>query len=364
MVELTIKDQSFDEKTSASCGRLEIGKVKSILPNKFATTSELNASRVIDFKGLLPSEVIVSAKLMFPNTLKKLLTEDQSLKEFARRLSRETAGGEEFARVMFLCFRGEAGIERAEDLRTILDLQYFSDFDLITVQQAKGVSAEDFSSLFNFASRWGEERGIEKPLMPVIFATENRQDFERCIQPLMKRGISCLGVDMRGGFYYHSLRALEDLKKSSPKLWIHVFQVPPKIKFARKLLPCSEGMMLPYFGVDSFSRWVVPPPPEPLTKDKINLFDRVGWGVFKRKELSGIRGNRLGCDCPVCKGLNLESFFHGRVLTALSRSKVHDHFAQQIELKESFKHIKDKTYLKFATSKEFARKFLDTVKTA
>jgi len=364
MVEVTIKDQTFDEKTSASCGRLEIGKVKSIVPNKFATTSELNASRLIDFKGLLPSEVIVSAKLMFPNTLKKLLSEEQPLKDFARRLSRETAGAEEFARVMFLCFRGEAGIERAEDLRTILDLQYFSDFDLITVQQSRGVSAEDFSSLFSFASRWREERGLEKPLMPVISAAENRQDFERCIEPLVKRGISCLGVDMRGGFYYHSLRALEDLKKSNPKLWIHVFQVPPKIKFARRLLPCSEGMMLPYFGVDSFSRWVVPPPPEPLTKDKINLFDRVGWGVFKRKELSGIRGKRLGCDCPICKGLNLESFFYGRVLTALSRSKVHDHFAQQIELKESFKHIKERTYLKFVTSKEFARKFLDTVKKA
>jgi len=362
MVELTIKDQSFDEKTSASCGRLEIGKVKSTLPNKFATTSELNASRLIDLKGLLPSEVIVSAKLMFPNTLKKLLTEDQSLKEFARRLSRETAGAEEFVRIMFLCFRGEAGIDRTEDLRTILDLQYFSDFDLVTVQQSKGISAEDFSSLFNFARRWREERGIEKPLMPVISAAENRQDFERYLQPLMKRGISCLGVDMRGGFYYHSLRSLEDLKKSTPKLWIHAFQVPPKIKFARRMLTCSEGMMLPYFAVDSFSRWVVPPPPEPLTKDKINLFDRVGWGVFKRKELSAIRGKRLGCNCPVCKGLNLESFFQGRVLAALSRSKVHDHFAQQIELSESFKHIKDRTYLKFVTSKEYARKFLDTVK--
>ena len=353
-----ISNQFFDELTSASSGTLEVGRVKAELPSKFATTSELNASRRIELKGL-PGEVVVSAKLIFPNSLKKLLTEDTFLKDFARRLSKESASAGEVVRLLYLSFRGLIGISRADDLKTILDLQYFSDFDVITVQQTLGVSPEDFVALLNFASRWMEQRGVDKPLMPILLAMDNRENFEKYLNSLMKRGISCLGIDMRGGFHYHALRTLEDLKKSNPQIWIHALQVPPKIRFGRKLLPCSQGMMLPLFGIDSFSRWVVPPPPEPLTKDKINLFDRIGWGALKRKEFISLRGTKLGCDCPVCQDQNLDGFYTGRVLTVLSKSKVHDHFAQQAELRNSVKHIKEKTYKRFLASKEFPKKFLD-----
>ena len=43
MSSVRIRDQKSDEGTSARSGILEIGKVRDVLPNKFATTSETGA---------------------------------------------------------------------------------------------------------------------------------------------------------------------------------------------------------------------------------------------------------------------------------------------------------------------------------
>ena len=362
MVEVSIQDQASDETTSANAGILRIGKVSAALPNKFATTAELNATRVVGTKDTLPGEVVVSAKLMYPDSLKKILKEDDSLRDFARRLSREARGFEDVARLLFLIFKGEASYSEAEDLRTLLDLQYFADMDVITVQQASGMSPDDFGSLLKFAHRWMDQKKIDKPIMPVIQASETQREFELFSAPAVKSKSHLLGVDMRGGFHYHTLRAVEKIKKKNPGVWINAFQVPPKIRFGRHMLPSSQGMLMPYFGVDSFSRWVVPPPPVPLTKDKINVFDKSGWGVFKRKEWIGLHGKKLTCTCPMCKGQNLDGFYGGKVLTVLGRSKIHDHYAQQDELKKASDSIRKREYSRLIKTKKYANMFVVELK--
>lgn len=357
MPDVTIKNIDRDEKTRATCGVLHIGRVKAALPNKFPTTSELNAVRVVRFEDPLPGEVAVVGKLALAESFKKLLSDDEYLKGFTRRISREMVQDEEVANVLFLVFRGDVGFEKTQDLRTLLDLQYFADLDVVSVQQTAMASPQDYASLFRVAERWLDQRGLDKPLMPILRAGYSPEEFGKYLEPLLKRKISLIGLDMRGGFYYHTLRALEALKIKDPDIWIHAFQVPPKIRFGR-LHPTSQGMLLPYFGVDSFSRWVVPPPPTPLTKDKINVFEREGWGVFKRKGWRELHGNKLGCKCVACKGKNLSTFFDGKVLTALSRSKVHDHYAQQDELRKSADHIKKQTYSELLQQKKFAKSLL------
>jgi Zn-finger nucleic acid-binding protein len=362
MVEVSIQDRASDETTSANAGILRIGKVSAALPNKFATTAELNATRMVGTKDTLPGEVVVSAKLMYPDSLKKVLKEDAPLRDFARRLSREAGGFEDVARLVFLIFRGEASYSDAEDLRTLLDLQYFADMDVVTVQQASGMSPEDFASLLRFAQRWMDQKGLDKPIMPVIQASETQREFELFSAPAVKGKSRLLGVDMRGGFHYYTLRAVENIKKKNPGMWIHAFQVPPKIRFARRMLSSSQGMLMPYFGVDSYSRWVVPPPPVPLTKDKINVFDKSGWGVFKRKEWRGLHGKKLTCACPMCKGQNLDGFYVGKVLTVLSRSKIHDHYAQQDELKKTSESIRKHEYTRLIKTKKYANMFVSELK--
>jgi hypothetical protein len=231
--------------------------------------------------------------------------------------------------------------------------------DVITVQQSPGVAADDFFGHLKFAERWLDHRGLDKPLMPVLAPGASRQEFEKTLKPILKRGIKLLGFDMKGGFYYQALRSLEDAKKKDPELWVHAFQVPPKIRFARSLLSCSEGMMLPLFGVDSYNRWVVPPPPVPLTKDKINMFDSTNWGVFKRKEWDKLYGAKLHCNCPMCNKQRLPTFFLGQVLTVLGRSKVHDHYAIREQLQELSKHVKGGNVRGFVSKKKYPKMFLE-----
>jgi hypothetical protein len=353
-----IEDRSLDEKTAASCGTLSIGRIKAALPNKFPTTTEIAASKAVLPGEALPGEIVVAGRLIFPNSLKMLLTQDSYLKNFARRLGRETSAFQDSASMFFMILKGEASFDTAEALRTILDLQYFADFDILTVQCPPRVSIGDFNRLFKFAERWLEEKQISKPLLPVIPALDSKEAFEKFLDIPRSRNIG-FGLDMRGGFYYHTLRVVEDFKRKKPESWVHAFQVPPKIRFAGRTIPCSQGMILPYFGVDSFSRWVVPPPPEPLTKEKINLFDRVNWGVFKKKEWQQVHGQKLACTCPTCKGLKLETFYQGKVLNVLFRSKAHDHYAQQGELRKSARAIGEHAYLDLLSRKRYARQSCD-----
>ena len=358
MPELSKRGIETDDESGVVSGYLSYGNAKVPVPNKFATTTELNATRLVGLKQEFPTEVIVAGKLVYPETLKRILKEDEYLKDFARRLTRETSVHEDSLSMLFLILKGETVIE-SDDLRTILDLQYFADMDVITVQQSPGVSPRDFISSLRFTERWMAHRGIDKPLMPVLAPTGTKDDFVKVLNPMVKRGAKQLGFDMRGGFYYQELRALEEAKKKDPALWIHAFQVPPKIRFAHTFLRCSEGMMLPMFGIDSFNRWVVPPPPVPLTKDKINMFDSANWGVFKRKEWTKEYGARLQCTCPMCNKHRLPTFFLGEVLTVLGRSKVHDHYAQREQLLELAKHVKRGNVKTFVSAKKYPHDFLE-----
>jgi len=364
MVELKLKGQSFDETTSASAATLELGRVDADLPGKFVQSSEMNAMKLTEISQLSPGRIVISAKLMPPETLKRVLTEEKYLKDLTGRLVREGSMFAETAQLLYLAFKGESKVERVQDMKTLLDLQFFCDFDVVTIQQTADVSPEDYVSLYSSASRWTEERGFDRPLMPVLLAQPAKEEFEKYLEPILKRNPSCLGVDMKGGFHYHTLRAIEEAKKKRPGMWIHVFQVPPKVLFGRKAASCSHGMILPYFGVDSFNRWIVPPPPVPLTKDKINLFDRTAWSVLKRKGWREIHGKKLECDCPICEAKNLDGFFQGKVMEALARSKVHDHFAQRDELKTSAKRIKEKRYRKLLQSKDGPKGVLQTFEKA
>jgi len=359
--EFAKKSIEVDDETGAVSGLLTYANAKIPVPNKFATTAELNATRTVGLKQEFPTEFIVAGKLIFPETLKRILREEEFLKEFARRLARETSTQEGTLSLLFLILKGEAAVIESSDMRTILDLQYFSDMDVITVQQSPGVSSKDFLALYRFTERWMENRGLDKPLMPVLAPATSREEFEKALNVVLKRGSKLIGFDMKGGFYYHALRSLEEVKRKDPELWVHVFQVPPKIRFARTLLPCSEGMMLPLFGVDSYNRWVVPPPPVPLTKDKINMFDSTNWGVFKRKEWNRQYGGKLNCTCPMCNKHRLPAFFLGEVLTVLGRSKVHDHYAQREQLLELSRRVKRGSVRTFVSQKRYPRDFLQQV---
>jgi hypothetical protein len=354
---LNLKRLRRDEGTSASAGTLELGAVRCDLPTKFPTSTELGASKKAEFEGAIPSGVTIVSKLVYPDTFKRIVGGDAFFKTYLRGISRQRCS-ESDAALFFMEFKGISP-EGADELGVLMDLQLLAGFDIITVQQAEGQSEEDFLSSVRFSKRWIERRGVDRPLMPVICAKRDREAVQGLLKSLSGLGLDCLGIDMRGGFHYHSLSAIEGLKEDSPELWVHAFQVPPKLRFGGRLLSCAEGMMLPIFGVDSFSRWIVPPPPVPLTKEKINIFDREGWGFMKRGEWVEERRGSLNCNCPICKGSDVDGLLSGTVIRALSRGKLHDHFSQREEMGRSRERILEGNYRDFLLSKRRPKEFLE-----
>ncbi len=348
-----------DSTTSAAESELRFKQFRIPLPNRFPISPERNALKPAGVEGPLPGEVAILARLAPPDTLKKILTQEDAVKSMARFLSKET--GADAIRLLYLAFRGGAVVDRTEDLKTILDLQYLANLDIITVQHTLDMSIEDYDSQLRFAEKWKEQRGVKQPLMPIVQVSDTKEVTSKLIQQVEKHEPEMLGFDVRGGFYYHAFRVIEDFKKRYPKIWVHAFQVPPKVRFGRGLLPCSEGMILPMFGIDSFSRWIVPPPPTPLTKEVINVFDRKGWGSLKKKDYESIRKNTTSCNCAVCQGKDLEPFYEGKVLDVLAKAKVHDHLAQRQELEHARASIKKGEFLALLKSKEYPREFLKYV---
>ncbi len=352
----------IDSKTSAIRSELRYGQQRILLPSRFSISPERNALKPAGVKEPLPGEVAVLARLAPPDTLIRLLTQEEALKSTARILSKE--GGKEAIRLLYLAFRGGAGITESSDLKTLLDLQYLAGLDIITIQHTMEMSPEDFDNNIGFAEKWMVERGVEKPVMPIIQAPDNKPLAERLLQVAEKHDTHLLGFDLRGGFYYHALRVVEDLKKRKPEVWVHAFQVPPKVRFGHGLMPCSEGMILPMFGIDSFSRWIVPPPPTPLTKEVINVFDRKGWGSLKKRDFESLRKNTTNCGCAVCQGKDLEPFYDGKVLDVLARAKIHDHLSQREELDKTRQSIGKGEYLELLKSKQYPREFLKQIPTS
>src|SRR5256886_4980087 len=114
----------------------------------------------------------------------------------ARFLSKETAP--DATRMLYLAFKGGAAVARTEDLKTLLDLQYLAGLDIITVQHSLDFSLDDYEGHLRFAERWMEERGVDKPLMPVIQATDNKETSAKLLALVEKHEPSMIGFDLRG----------------------------------------------------------------------------------------------------------------------------------------------------------------------
>lgn len=356
-----VKVEEADEVTAASVKHVRIRGLEFTTPEKIPSSPEVSSLRGLRLAvpdGML-GRIVVAERLVYPDTLKRLTSEDKFFKGFIRRLAREVSRDEDLL-LVYLCFKGGARVEDSHQLRTLLDLQFLAGADLITVQQPYGSTWREFRSSLSYAEGWRGERGVEVPLMPVL-NMEDPGDLRDGVKELKDRGYPVLGLDLKGSFPYMALRVLEALSDTLGDTWIHGFQTPPKVRLGRGFHACAEGMILPSFGVDTFSRWITPPPPEPLTKDKINVFDRVGWGFMKRSEWIRERGYSMGCDCTVCRGGDLTSFFEGTVETALRRGKVHDHLAQSSELHSVRESVKGDGFHKLLREKEFPKRLLSSL---
>lgn len=360
MPDLVLEPQQRDEHTAAQSATLSLGSAKLATPGRVVTTSELRSAKSVKHPDLEPKFLVVG-RLVSQDTLQLVLKEEEAFQKFATSTG---AGGRMVpgaARLFFQAYRGGVEMNEAEDARPFLDLQHLLGFEVLTVQFGSGPSPEDFLATLDYVKRWRKEKDNDKPLMPILTPQDLALDAGKLLKAVVKRGADAIGLDLQGTFPYHTLRAVEELKRGNPGLWVHAFQAQPKVRFAGRRLATSLGMVLPTFGVDSFSRWVVPPPPVPVKKEKVNFFDRKGWGIVKWAEHRELYGERLACGCPICKRADLEAWFADDDRVVLNKAHVHDHYAQTEELAKAAEKLKDTSYNDALKSKRFGKAYLEAL---
>src|SRR5207237_4585540 len=101
---------------------LRIRHLRIPIPNRSPISPERNALKPAGVKEPLPGEVAVLARLAPPETVKKILTQEEALKSMARFLSKETTA--DAVRMLYLAFKGGAAVTKTEALKTLLDRQY------------------------------------------------------------------------------------------------------------------------------------------------------------------------------------------------------------------------------------------------
>jgi hypothetical protein len=353
MVELKVLET--DAGSGARAATLEVAKRRIELPGRLLTTSELRSAKSAKLAANVEAGLLVIGKLGTPD-LMKAATSEEAWQRFAHSVGVDSRLLPGAARLLQIAFQG-VEFEDAEPLLALLDLQHLQGLDVITVPFGASPSPDDVLTAYDTARSWAKKRRTDAELMPIVPAMERREDVDGLLSALGKRGAVAIGVDVQGRFPYQTLRAVEAFKEKQEDVWIHAFQVPPKVRFGGPLAT-SEGMILPYFGIDTFSRWVRPPPPTAVKKEKINVFDVRGWGVLKWHEQEKEYGAKLACRCFVCKGKDLDGFFAPEDRAVLDLAKVHDHAAQVGELAAARKRIGDDGYAAAMEGHAYARAFL------
>lgn len=358
---LEVKNRGVDGGTSAVAGTLSLGRAKLELPNRVPTSSELSAARTMkEREALQGQDLFVVCRLMGPDKLNEVVKEEEVLKKFAASVATDAKASDAKARALFFVMRGGAAPGNADQLRTLLDVQWLLEMDLILVPPTSP-APDDVLQDYAEAKRWLRTRG-DKPLVPVVPPQEREEEARKLIQGLTDRGAPGVAIDLQGGFPYFTLKAVEAVKRKSPELWIHAFQAPPKARFGGQRLHLGWGMTLPLFGIDSFSRWVVPPPPVPVTREKINFWDPADWGVFRLPEYQSEYGGKLHCKCLFCKDArDVDAFLEGDARMLLAKAKTHDHFAQRAELEKAQERIREGKFGEYISRRRFAKSFYQAV---
>lgn len=354
---VAFKARAVDDGSGAVAGTLEIGGRRMETPGRVLTAGEVRSAKTSGHHAQMESDLFVIGRLMSQDLADAAAKEEEAWNRFAAGVTQAAKLLPKAARTLFLAQSGVT-LDGIEALRSFLDLQALLGFEVITIQYGSSPSAEDVVRAWDYARRWAERRGVDTDLMPVVAPGEERDATGALLRTLVERGAKALAIDLQRGFPYQTLRAVESLKEQHPEVWVHAFQVPPRVRMGGAKLATAEAMVLPYFGIDTYSRHVVPPPPVPVKKEKINRFDPSGWGYLKWGEHAEAYGKALHCACPVCKGKDLEGFFEPSERQILDLTKVHDHFAQAAEMAKAAERIGGEGYASTMAKKRYAKEFL------
>jgi hypothetical protein len=346
----------MDGKTGARNTQLIFDRTNVACPSRVVNISEVRTFQVLNLGDQLPTGIFEYIKFLDAGKINKLQRVNGAMSRNVSLVLRETRHLHHIGKIKFFP-KIPLELELSYDnLITLTDFQIFSNMDIIAYPDYK-VRAQPYLRNLDRIVQYIHSKGLNSPIMPYVNTAHKINVFEAKVKGILDRGYSSIGLEIRGGLGIYPQLTFIQRKLNDKNIWIHGSNVGPR--YPRSNL--SYVHLLPYFGIDTFARTIFLPPVNPMMAKSATRFDALTLGVLKYHTHREKYGQELHCDCPVCTGRNLESFYRGTARQVVLRSKAHDVIASSLEFATARDRIAYGEFREYLLDKEYAKPILGSL---
>ena len=259
-------------------------------------------------------------------------------------------------------------------IRTLIDLQYLSGFDMITVPDywPDDCGIKEVLKKYEKLKR-GIENNLDTVLVPYVRLNRSPNEFESLLSGLIKMDFSIVGLEYYAPLdkYYPNLIKLRGFSMKSEHTIFHASKVSPR--YGRSKIRLSNLHALGLFGIDTVSRGAAAAGGGTQKIESIRRFSPKSLGVLDKNEYT--QDEMLSvkdCNCPLCNEKTVAEFYedyskrpNGKKKSTIflaSVSKVHEAFSSYEEFKKTVKHIHKNTYMEeYVPSKAYLSSYTKSI---
>lgn len=259
-------------------------------------------------------------------------------------------------------------------IRTLIDLQYLSGFDMITVPDywPDDCGIKEVLKKYEKLKR-GIENNLDTVLVPYVRLNRSPNEFESLLSGLIKMDFSIVGLEYYAPLdkYYPNLIKLRGFSMKSEHTIFHASKVSPR--YGRSKIRLSNLHALGLFGIDTVSRGAAAAGGGTQKIESIRRFSPKSLGVLDKNEYTQDEMLSVNdCNCPLCNEKTVAEFYedyskrpNGKKKSTIflaSVSKVHEAFSSYEEFKKTVKHIHKNTYMEeYVPSKAYLSSYTKSI---
>jgi len=248
-----------------------------------------------------------------------------------------------------------------KDIKSLIDLQVLTGFDIITIPDLHiSASVREFEkNIVNGRKRIETMTASKFEAIPYVDMGSEPKLFKAKIDTVLDNGFCIIGITNRSiASNYANYDYLEENKDK--EIWIHASNVRRYLSYRR---PVSQMHMLQIYGIDTCALESRKGGPgiKHTPPDRVRRFDAKTLGMITKDEHYSRYGSELNCNCPICNGKNLESFYDEYSLNTKgmldtdylrTHSNIHEVFASYEEFKRGQDAIKNNDFKVYINNKE------------
>lgn len=255
-----------------------------------------------------------------------------------------------------------------DDIFTLVDLQRYCGYDLITIPDYYANSRiDDYEQLISKLSEQFIFQYSNAQPIPYVDMSADEDTFKKKVDLIWDYNgmFKVMGIVYRSPIqYYANYKYLRDVMDRD--IWIHASAVD---RYYRKNWTTSQMHIPQIYGIDTVSilsqRIGIEPPSKPI--EKIKRYDSNTLGLIEIQNHRDLYGDDLYCDCPVCEGKDMDNLIRTYTKNHLGETdntlldvwcKLHESFSSLEEFNTGQTAINENGFKDYISGKHFVNTVL------